>query len=87
MTKVVDELHSACMAPGFTPIQESSGPNELRFINSYSKEATISKTEVNEHRIVWNEKEDTLVDETYPAVKEETWPSFEYSSKRKPARC
>lgn len=81
MTKVVDELHSACLAPGFAPIQESSGPNELRFVNSYSKEATISKTEVNEHRIVWNEKEGTLVDETYPAVKEETWPSFEYSSK------
>jgi type II secretory pathway pseudopilin PulG len=81
MTKVVDELHSACLAPGFAPIQENSGPSELRFVDAYSEKATLSKSEVNEHRVVWNEKEGTLVDETYPAVKEETWPSFEYASK------
>jgi Tfp pilus assembly protein PilW len=80
MTKVVDELHSACLAPSFTPIQAKSKANELRFINAYSKEAVVSKTEVNEHRIVWNEKAGTLTDETYPATKEETWPVFKYAS-------
>jgi type II secretory pathway pseudopilin PulG len=84
MTKIVDELHSACLAPGFAPIQEKSGPNELRFVNSYSEEAVISKTKVNEHRIVWNEKAETLTDFTYPASKEETWPNFKYSEAASP---
>jgi type II secretory pathway pseudopilin PulG len=85
MTKVVDELHSACLAPGFAPILENSGPNELRFVNSYGKEAVISKTEVAEHRIVWNEKAETLTDFTYLATKEETWPHFKYSETATPA--
>jgi Tfp pilus assembly protein PilV len=80
MTKIVDELHSACVAPSFTPIQKESKSNELRFINAYSNEAVIAKTALNEHRIVWNEKAETLTDEIYPAVKEETWPDFEYST-------
>ncbi|HXB64814.1 MAG TPA: prepilin-type N-terminal cleavage/methylation domain-containing protein [Solirubrobacteraceae bacterium] len=79
MTKIVDELHSACIAPGFTPIQANSTGTELRFVNSYGKEAVISKAEVNEHRIVWNEKAETLTDFTYPASKEEIWPKFKYS--------
>lgn len=84
MTKVVDELHSACIAPGFTPIQANSTGAELRFVNSYGKEAVISKTEVSEHRVVWNEKAETLTDFTYPASKEETWPKFKYSETAKP---
>jgi hypothetical protein len=79
MDKVVNELHSACIAPGFTPIQEKSSESELRFINSYSNAAAIAKEEVNEHRIVWNEKAETLTDYTYKATKEETWPKFKYS--------
>jgi hypothetical protein len=79
MNKVVNELHSACIAPGFTPIQENSSASELRFINAYGKSAAIGKEEVNEHRIVWNEKAETLTDYTYKATKEETWPKFKYS--------
>ncbi len=86
MTKVVDELHSACLAPGFAPIKENSGPNELRFVNSYGKEAVISKTEVNEHRIAWNKEAETLTDYTYPATKEETWPQFKYSEIATPTK-
>lgn len=33
MTKVVDQLHSACVAPQIAPIQEGSGGNELIFIH------------------------------------------------------
>ena len=86
MTKVVDELHSACIAPGFTPIQANSTGTELRFVNSYGKEAVISKTEVNEHRIVWNKEAETLTDFTYPASKEETWPNFKYSETANPTK-
>ncbi len=85
MDKVVNELHSACIAPGFTPIQEKSSESELRFINAYSGEAAIKKEEVNEHRIVWNEKAETLTDYSYPATKEETWPKFKYSETPKPS--
>jgi Tfp pilus assembly protein PilW len=80
MTKIADELHSACIAPSFTPIRQKSGGSELRFISAPSEEAVISKTAINEHRIVWNEKAETLTDEVYPATKEETWPAFTYAS-------
>jgi hypothetical protein len=85
MTKIVDELHSACISPGFAPVQVGSGSTELRFINAYSEEAVISKSQVNEHRIVWNEKAETLTDYTYPTVKEVAWPIFEYSATASPA--
>ncbi len=86
MTKVVDELHSACIAPGFTPIQTNSTGAELRFVNSYGQAAVISKTEVNEHRIVWNKEAETLTDFTYPASKEEVWPVFKYSETATPTK-
>lgn len=86
MSKIVNELHSSCLAPGFTPIQENSSESELRFINAYSGAATIEKKEVNEHRIVWNEKAETLTDYTYPATKEETWPKFKYSETAEPSK-
>lgn len=85
MTKILDELHSTCVAPGFAPIRVSSGPSELRFVNAYSEDAVISKAQLNEHRIVWNEKAETLTDYTYPAAKEIAWPSFEYAATASPA--
>jgi hypothetical protein len=80
MAKLDDELHSACLGPSFTPIRKGSGANELRFITAPSEEAVIAKASVNEHRIVWNEKAETLTDEIYPAEKEETWPNFKYAA-------
>jgi type II secretory pathway pseudopilin PulG len=85
MTKILDELHSSCLTPGFAPIQNGSGKSELRFINAFSEEAVIAKSQINEHRIVWNEEAGTLTDYIYPAVKEVTWPKFEYSSTPSPA--
>ncbi len=85
MNKIVDELHSACLAPGFAPVQAESSGSELRFINAYSEEAVISRTQVDKHRIVWNKEAETLTDYTYPATKEITWPTFEYSPTESPA--
>lgn len=84
MTKILDELHSTCLTPGFAPIQNGSGESELRFINAFSEEAVIAKSQIAEHRIAWNKEAGTLTDYTYPAVKEKTWPTFEYSSTPNP---
>jgi type II secretory pathway pseudopilin PulG len=84
MTKILDELHSTCLTPGFAPIQIGSGESEVRFINAFSEEAVIAKSQIAEHRIVWNKEAGTLTNYTYPAVKEKTWPTFEYSSTASP---
>jgi prepilin-type N-terminal cleavage/methylation domain-containing protein len=80
MTKIVDELHSVCIAPGFTPIQENSTENKLIFYNAYSKESVISKTEAYKHEIEWSgETTKKLTDTATPASGGE-WPNFEYKS-------
>lgn len=81
MTKIVDELHSTCVTPGFAPIQVGSSATELRFVNAYGEEAVLSKAQLNEHRIVWSKEAETLTDYTYKAVKEISWPNFEYEAK------
>ncbi len=78
MTKIVDELHSACIAPSFTPVQAGSGPNELIFISSYSSAAEITSAE--EHKIVYNNAAQTLTDNIYKS-EGGSWPSFTYPSK------
>jgi type II secretory pathway pseudopilin PulG len=86
MTHVVDELHSACLSSGFTPIQEKSNENKLIFVDAYSKEAEIPSA--REDAIVW-EKEGgkesgTLTDYTYPSIGG-SWPKFSFSSTATPA--
>ncbi len=85
MTKIVDALHSACVTNGFAPILTNSGESELRFVNAYSEEAVIPKSQFNEQKIVWNKATETLTDYTYPAIKEISWPNFEYSSTASPS--
>jgi hypothetical protein len=81
MTRIVDELHSACLAPGFTPIQSGSTAStestasQLWFVNAYSGAAVISGAE--EHEIVWNEKAGTLTDYTYKSTAGES-PNFTF---------
>ena len=41
MTRIVNELHSACLSPGFAPVQESSTSSKLVFQNGYSEQAEV----------------------------------------------
>jgi Tfp pilus assembly protein PilV len=75
MTKIVDELHSACIAPGFQPIQKGSNGSDLIFKNAFSSEAVVlnakeaeaktAGTGIFEHQIVWNSSAKTLTNFTY----------------------
>lgn len=78
MTHIVDELHSACIAREFTPVQTSSNGSELIFINAYSKEAMIPNA--YEHQIVWNATAGTLTDFIYESKVEtgSEWPNFKF---------
>jgi type II secretory pathway pseudopilin PulG len=91
MTRIVDELHSSCLASNFAPIQENSSETELIFKNAYSSEAVIPNTKeaktagtgVYEHQIVWNKTAGTLTDFTYKSTSgegtEAVFPSLDYS--------
>jgi Tfp pilus assembly protein PilW len=86
MTKIVDELHSACLAPGFTPILEKSDATHLRFINAYSEEAVIPKA--YKHNIEWlkegAKETGTLTDYSYPS-NGGNWPNFTFSAVASPS--
>lgn len=96
MTRIVDELHSSCLAPNFAPIQEKSSETELIFKNAYSSKAVIlnnkeaeaesggTGTGVFEHQIIWNKTAGTLTDFTYKSTSGEgttaKFPTLDYSS-------
>ena len=77
MTKIVDELHSACISPSFTPVQKESTPTELRFISAPGSIAVLEKA--YEHRIVFTEsgKNGTLKDKIYQS-NGGSWPKFSF---------
>jgi prepilin-type N-terminal cleavage/methylation domain-containing protein len=89
MTKVLDELHSACLASGYTgyyPVRAESTPTKLIFYNAYSKQAAIPSAEENpaegvyKHELVFNEASGTLVDNSYPSISVSAWPKPTFSS-------
>jgi prepilin-type N-terminal cleavage/methylation domain-containing protein len=61
MTQIVDELHSACIASGFAPIQEGSNGSKLIFVTGYSEAAEIAEARKDE--IVFSGE--TLTDNVY----------------------
>lgn len=77
MTQIVDELHSSCLSYSFAPILSKSNGTEMRFVSAYSEEAVIPKA--TEHRIVWDEKTETLTDSSFPS-NGGSWPSFTFAS-------
>lgn len=68
MTKIIDELHSTCLAQGFTPIQEVSTEQKLRFITAYSENSVIPSSAASEHEILFSKPGETLTDKTYAAT-------------------
>lgn len=88
MTNVVDELHSACLAREFAPIQEKSTEKELWFVDGFSEKPVIEYGEVFKHKIVWTGTYPAggkLVDYTYKAGSG-TWPNkFTWESSATPA--
>ncbi len=79
MTKIIDELHSGCLAREFAPVKAGSGPKELKFATGFSEKTQLEPSEVFEHRIYWDEKEPgKLFDKTFNAKKTSAWPTFEF---------
>lgn len=78
MTRVIDELHSACIASGFKPVQEGSGESKLVVINAYSENAEIAAGEkTRKDEISWASEK--LKDATYSSTGG-TWPEFTFAS-------
>lgn len=84
ITKISEELESACIAPGFTPVEVGSGENtkesQLVFVNAYtpSNEALIIKA--LKHVIVWEKSKGLLIDRQYKS-NGGSWPEFSYPEK------
>jgi type II secretory pathway pseudopilin PulG len=84
MTRVVDELHSACISSAFKPVQEGSTGSKLIFINAYSEKAEITSGEkTRKDEIVWNEKEQWLTDYVFQS-NGGSWPEFKFASEATP---
>jgi Tfp pilus assembly protein PilW len=78
LTRLVDELHSACLAPEFKPVQEGSTAKELIVVDAYSENAEI--TTAREDKIVWNETTKTLTDYARSSSSESVWPNFKFTA-------
>jgi prepilin-type N-terminal cleavage/methylation domain-containing protein len=79
MTRIVDELHSACIAREATPIQSKSKETVLVFYNAYSEGAEVKSTSeskvasesVYEHEIIYEPGEKNtgkLKEKIYPST-------------------
>jgi Tfp pilus assembly protein PilV len=82
MTRLVDELHSSCIAREFTPIREKSNANELIFVSGTGEQAVLTKAYL--HKVTYSESEQTLVEKTWPNVSTSSWPNFEFSESGTP---
>jgi Tfp pilus assembly protein PilW len=86
MSRMIDELHSACLTTGFAPIQEESTTNRLFFINTFGEEAIPKKA--YEREIEWTGNPSTtksskgeLIEKTWPSTSASTWPTFAFNVK------
>jgi type II secretory pathway pseudopilin PulG len=76
MTRVDDELHSACIEREFAPIQAESTPTKLVFFNAYSEEAEIQSASksasegIYKHVLEFNAAKGILTDSIYPSTTE-----------------
>lgn len=89
MNKLVNPLHSACLAAGFAPIRSPSGklsgPTRLVFVNAYTAAAAIpSATEkpgegAYLHEVEYVAATKKLIDKAYPSTSVTSWPEITFS--------
>lgn len=83
MTHIVDELHSACLSAGFSPIQESSTESKLVFVTGYSAEAevpSVASEKGGVHKEEIELKEGKLWDTSYPGTGTEIKGNYTWGS-------
>lgn len=86
MTKIVNALHSSCLASGFTPVQEKSTASKLIFVNDYSSIAAIPSASESasegayKHEIEFEPSKSRFVDKAYPSTSVASWPEITFSS-------
>jgi prepilin-type N-terminal cleavage/methylation domain-containing protein len=89
MTKLLDELHSACLGSGYTgyfPVQKESTASNLIFYNAYSKQPAVSSASesaaegVYKHEIEFNESKSQLLDKIYPSTSVSAWPTVSFGT-------
>jgi Tfp pilus assembly protein PilW len=81
LTTVVDELHSACIAHEFAPIQSGSTASEIRFRSGYGEGTVIEGGKAFEHRIQWTgtwPNSGKLVDKSYASSG--SWPNLTFEA-------
>ncbi|HTD08135.1 MAG TPA: hypothetical protein VK680_04520 [Solirubrobacteraceae bacterium] len=62
LTRIVDELNSACLRSGFAPVQAKSTPEKLIFYAAFSKEPEIPNSQIQFHEIEWVSASGNLYD-------------------------
>ncbi len=91
MTHIVDELRSACLSSGFTPIiangesAKSSAPSKMIFVNGYDEKtekekeppAELPASGIHKDVIEYNEASKQLLDKTYVATSNAPTETFE----------
>ncbi len=102
LTRMTNELQSACIAREFTPVLAKSKSNELRFISGTSEKAVIESAEVQEHHLIWAKTytytggvlkytvgewpKGGYLLDAIYNAKGGTWPKFEFPEAEKPTR-
>jgi hypothetical protein len=93
MNKLVNPLHSSCLAAGFAPIRspaaKPSEENRLTFVNAYTTAAAIpSATEkpgegAYLHEVEYVPATHKLIDKAYPSTSVASWPEITFSATSK----
>ena len=87
MTKVIEELHSACLAREFAAVQPTSTSSELRFATAFSEKTVVEPTEASEHSIAWSGTYPgfgRLTDKTFRATNASACPKFKFEATATP---
>lgn len=86
MTRVIDEMHSACISSGFKPVQKESSATKLILVNGYSEGTEVpstgstTSTGVRKDEVLWSESAHTLTDKVYLSTSEASAGVYNYAA-------